>query len=84
MLSPGSPAWTLDLLDRGHAEADEALAALKAAWVEADARLAVERQRVLDRFHQGALDRDAKRVALGAPSKLVTTTTTTEETHESA
>jgi len=60
----------LELLEQGHAEAEEALRALRAQWVREDEARLAERARIVEAHAQGARDRDAKRVELGGESLI--------------
>ena len=62
----------LSLLERGHAEAEEAMAKMRADWDAQDkeyvAFRAAQRARIVELHEQGALARDARRVELGGTS----------------
>lgn len=60
----------LGLLEQGHAEAVDALQALKAAWEREDEGREAHRARVLEAHAQGERDRDAMRVQLGGDSLI--------------
>lgn len=60
----------LALLEQGHAEAEAALAALKADWAREDAETAERRAVLLEAHAQGDRDRDAVRVELGGTSLI--------------
>lgn len=60
----------LALLERGHAEAIQAAADLKASWKQEDAEIAQRRKLIWEAHEQGARDRDAMRVKLGGESLI--------------
>lgn len=60
----------LAVLEQGHAEAEQALLDLKAAWEMEDEGRRAQRAHILEAHAQGARDRDAVRVQLGGESLL--------------
>lgn len=63
-------AEKLALLERGHLDAQDAAAALKASWKQEDAVIAEQRKQIWAAHEQGARDRDAMRVKLGGTSLI--------------
>lgn len=60
----------LILLERAHAEAEDAVVAMRQRWASEDAATRRARLAELGRHEQGMRDRDAMRVALGGTSLL--------------
>ena len=62
----------LALLEQGHAEAEDALRAMRQRWEDEDKATVGARAVELARHEEGARHRDEHRVALGGVSKLIT------------